>query len=355
MSNTAIERIVANGFFVDEKTRIKHVAALSLRTALKAYAATYSTMRLHISQLDDEIDPDVTDMIHNLAYCETAVETIIHFQHFAELVCKDILSNIHPLMADETSRNAVVLYKLLKNEKLSEQEDSQVRLIEFTDALDRVVQLNRQSLTVDPAAELFAKGASWLRQVNKLRNRSWHRGRFILHCDALDTLMGCYILPFIQSLLEVEPYNRMVRQARYKVLSSGIDPFQEIIKRYQMPSVDKGAIAFLKEMARAAYESPLSTGKYAKMFNEEPQAKAEVLTRSQEREAAGIRKCSVCGLQTLLLFDDVAEFDGVAEAAPEYTRYTYAAKCMCCGFYVTSHLKNPRDYGLELEDYWFAY
>ncbi len=323
----SIDKIVKDGFFLEDKGRpIKHVAALSLRTSLKAYMATYSTMRLYVSQLQGDITPEVMDMVHNLEYCENAVETIIHFQHFVELICKDILSDIHPLLADEASRSAVVIYKLLNKQPLNEQEDSQIRLIEFTDALERVVELRCEGVALGQAAQVLAGAVPWLQRVNKLRNRTWHRGRFILHCGALDALMGCYVLPFIENLLAIQPYDSIVRRAQHKALHCGINPSGEIIKRYQTTSVDVGEIAFLKEMGRAAYESPLQTGRYAEHFNAQHRDRAERLAYSEETNAADIRTCPVCGVDTLRLFDDEDELTGDDVQTAKHVRYTYAAK-----------------------------
>src|SRR5262249_19408132 len=219
-----------------------------------------------------------------------------------------------------------------------------------TEALERLGELKSNGVAVGEAAQLFVDAAPWLQQVNKLRNRIWHRGRFILKCKALDTLMGCYVLPFVQKLSAIQPYDSVVRGAQHKPLHCGISPCDEIIKRSQTTSGDAGAIAFLKEMGRAAYESPLYTGMYAEMLNEEHRARAQVLTHSQERDAADTRDCPVCGLHTLLLFDDVDDVSD--ENGPKYVRHTYAAKCMCCGFYVTDELKNPKEYGLPFKDYW---
>lgn len=99
-----IKQISSDGFGIDSLERsIVSFASISLRTAIRAYFSTFKSTRHYFNVL---INPDANskeeqkeiDWQYNTDYIEQYAETIVHFQHFIELVCKEILRKEHELL-----------------------------------------------------------------------------------------------------------------------------------------------------------------------------------------------------------------------------------------------------------------
>lgn len=190
---------------------------------------------------------------------------------------------------------------------------------------------------------------TWIVRLNTLRNRIWHRGAFVLRYPALDRLVGGFILPFVKSVTNLPSYRGKEQFWKYKRLSSGIDPIEEMIRVCKFEKLDIGNVAFLKEMDRAAFECPYYNNKFYSHYDSQIRKRME-LAAAQERHdpsVADVTDCPVCGSKCLVVFDDIE-----TEGEDPYEG-TYQVECRVCSFTVNHHLKNPSEYGLNgISDYW---
>lgn len=139
---TDLKTTTADGFKFDTKNE-NDLAFVSLRIALKAYFSTYQTFKYQLNIFDQENNSDqkAIDFSHSNSYCEACTETIVHFQHFAELVCKKLLRDDHPLLADVALNKPLLLQKLLHGKTLSDADQQTLGSITFSDTLERLSTL----------------------------------------------------------------------------------------------------------------------------------------------------------------------------------------------------------------------
>jgi hypothetical protein len=360
---------VKDGFSFDTKGNVEvGLALISMKIALKAYFSTYQTFKnqLHIFDTSSNNDEDTIDLNHRNSYCEACAETIVHFQHFAELVCKKLLRDDHPLLSDVALTKPEILHKLLHNNSLSNEEQNAVRSIEFSEALNRLtVLIDKESLINYSNLRFIKDYKEALVQLNTLRNRIWHRGVYILRYPALDIFIGKYILPFAAEVLKLPAFSSHDNMWKYNKLHSGIDPIDEIIKESANTNPDIGKLALLKELGKSAYENPLTQSRHVDeklrrmlaSFDKKIVRRAERIANLEaSQEYSTITVCPVCGVKSLLVYDETDYEHGEnCEEIVSAWRYTYMVKCECCSFNLEGGIKNASEYGLnKLEDYWVA-
>jgi hypothetical protein len=356
-----IKKIVSNGFSLNdlEKT-ISSFAFISLGTALKSYFSTYKSSKHFLrTDISSDFDSQIEeDWQYGAEYIENYSETIIHFQHFIELICKEILREEHELLVLNVDKKHELLYKLLFKEDLPSSDLEGLRTIEFNTTLERINQLiktgkldTKYNFFIDP------KNKQALEQLNTLRNRIWHRGTYVLRYKSLDLFVGHYILPLILKIVELEEYKNVKSRWKYSPLSFPIEPINEIIAECKKVDYNIGKVAFLKELGRAAYSNPLEHT--FKFFNDQiirrsiRNAEAEV-NLEHFSQADRFYDCPVCGIKSLVSYEDS---DGEREEDGNYSSYwTYSwyVKCYCCSFEISHELENPKEYGYDLPDYWYV-
>jgi hypothetical protein len=358
---TDINEIAKDGFsLVDQTHALKNLAMVSLKIALKAYFTTYKSMQhsLHLFDESQKVhDQKTVDFNHNSEYWENCAEAVVHFQHFAELVCKDFLRSEHALLAIDASKKPIILHKLLKKETVSEQELEGINTLEFGEALSRLCALIKEKRVGVGQLDFILSGQTFLDKLNWLRNREWHRGAYILRYPALDRLVGEYVLPFVAEVTGLPEYANLSHFWKYKDLTCAIDPIDVIIESCKNAKLDLEKIALLKELGRAAYANPLyNNDPIGKFLNEANQHRAQHLAEGELNTGGGadLKNCPVCGLKSLVVYDDtVYEDDDPEVGMPNRGwRYTYKVECMCCSFEINDHLKNPSHYGLAVQDFW---
>ena len=193
-----INKIISDGFYLNEKKNDSDFAFLSLNIALKAYATTYKSF------LDDDkgvfhflkTKLDVEETEYPYEYVINASETIIHLHHFFELLIKAVLRNEHTLLDKNAFENELVLAKLLKNVEFLEDDLDNIPTIEFSKALRRLFVLIDNNF-IDIKFHFLKDYKLFFEALNKLRNRLLHRGVFILNYHALDRLMIDFAVPLI--------------------------------------------------------------------------------------------------------------------------------------------------------------
>lgn len=357
--------IANNGFMVSEtRNNELEIAFISLNLALKSYFSTYKSIKYNLSFLKSKFSKNENvDMSYPRVYYESCAETIIHFQHFFELACKQILKNEHPLLADIASRKAVVLSKLLRGETLSESEGSGLQSIEFSEAILRLVELIKgESIKDYQSLSFIVKREDVLKTVNTLRNRIWHRGLFILRYAALDELVCGFILPLVNEFLSLNLFNGNEVFWKYKELYCGLDPINELINTSTSAGTQLDKIAFIKELGRAAYNNPLNESvlkqlnrdDFSEIFDRASIHKAEgVANQECSTHKASLETCPVCGVKSLVLYPESHyEYDENDDIS-EVINYIWQINCECCGFSLHSEFENPSHYGFSnIPDFW---
>ena len=92
------------------------------------------------------------------------------------------------------------------------------------------------------------------------------------------------------------------------------------------------------------------------MIGQEYRERAEQIANSETENVADVRTCPVCGVNSLVIYDEIeVEGEDLYEATYDRAwRYTWEVLCMYCTFEVYHHLENPRDYGIDIDDFWFG-
>jgi len=342
------------------------IAFASLRLALRAYFSTYGAIsgRLHVMADPTASEEDV-DFQHGWKYSEASAETVVHFQHFAELVCKNFLRKDHSLLV-EPSTKPEILHKLLHGEALSAEEQQAQTSIEFSVTLERLKRLVAAGLLKD-AASLHWLGdhIKMLSELNYLRNRIWHRGKYVLRYAALDVFVGGYVLPFVQRVVLMPGYVGEEFRWAPSTPSCGLDLIGEIIQEASTVTPNLRKLAFLKATGAAAFDTPLRGRKprknvtfasFAEMFDVEVRKHAKAKASAiAELEHCSVATCHVCGVESLVVF---TEFDHNYDEFGEHGEsweYSHQVRCECCGFMATPEVGNASELGLVgIPDMWFT-
>lgn len=362
------------------------LAIASLRIALKAYFGTYQSFkhRLYIfdpsysppdAKTDAEKQNDI-DRNHNQEYSENATEAIIHFQHFAELICKRILRRDHVILATDLSKKVDVLHAVLHRKKIDDSAASSLKSIEFSEALDRLSKLIKANKLKNASSfQFIEKHYAALHELNTLRNRVWHRGRYVLRYPALDQFIGGHILPFVRDVISNRHF-MTTPDWLHTPLSCGISPAEEIIKEASKKQPSIGKIALLKELGRAAFENPIKHPHWLRrkrrktkagfkpnitldqLFGSRHKRRAERIANVEaENDFADIEECCVCGVKSLVIYEesdiqqDVSD-DGDLISVSGF-RYTTTILCENCSFNLEAGgIENASSYGLKsIPDY----
>jgi len=374
-----IDQIMQLGFNpdgIDSGDEYRGLAFLSLRIALKAFFSTYRSInhlkKIEYDELKGMIKENKPNSICCKAYQEAYTEAIIHFQHFIELIMKDLLKEKHIfLIVDDTKKcKTKILYKLLTGQTLTDDEEKDTKDISFNDSLKRLSELTTDDV-FDPQVKVIVESHKIdIDRINDLRNKLLHRGRFILPYNALDWLFGKTVLPLILKITSIPRYSSQGKEWKYRRLECDIDPINEIIKECSKNSIDAKKIALLKELARAAYENPLNDMRpyqaddaddaerqLYSSENEEIKTKYEAysgvdisILKADHGDYIGridIKECLVCGLKTMIIHDW-----GDGKVPIFVNSPNVDVSCRCCSFEIHNNLSNPKKYGYSIEDFW---
>ena len=348
---------VEDGFVINQqRSDINDLAVLSLRISIKSYFSTYNVMKYTFSGLRNEIEPNYFS-----EYYECYCDAIVHFQHFVELAIKQVLRNEHELLALNANDKPVLLYKLLKQEPLTDNDYEKLHSIEFSESLKRLQALIKEGKIADSNLRVYITYADVLSRLNNLRNRIWHRGAFIVRYKALDQLFIRYLLPLAIDIISHPNYSNVQKFWMYPSLKCGIDPIKELIIEGESNGYNICKVALLKELGRASYSNPIIQVPGFEDLADSDKKKFEGRAKSEKLngDVDDVCKCPVCGCDTLVVYKEVEEqFLGVPDTQEEICtgmiEYTWQAVCTCCSFEITNDLGNPSDYGMtKIRDLWY--
>ena len=245
-------------------------------------------------------------------YIKNFFETIVHVEHFLEILVKDLLRQINPLLIIKISNSSILLYKLIEGTVVNEEEYEKDNLISFYESIEKIKSFIKQKVEIDESVkECFEVINKWNKSISKLmayRNGLWHKANFVLTHRSFDLFMGQEILPLINELFATK-YLQNKTLWRYQELSCGIDPIDEIIAEIKVNSekYDFSKICSLKEIGRASYKIPFFSFSFGdrelfEEINSNIKKEKEEETRNIffNYKNSRIIDCPVCGIKSLV-------------------------------------------------------
>ncbi len=378
-----LKQIVDNGFkLTNDSYELENLAFVSLRLALKSYFSTYKSNEIYIADFieNGENLEEKTNKLHAKDYYENYFECIVHFQHFFELIMKDILEKISKLLVVRVHDRHDILYKLINNETLENDEENKLFSIEFSEVLKAFPQLKKKGVINDRYNFLAdSDNIKILGKLNKLRNKIWHRGLYILQYNDLDMFIGKFVLPLVQKIVDDIEYQKFKKIWKYQYIANGIEPLNEIIDLYDCSSDFTNnkhirKVAYLKEMGRAAYYNSIKKSEWEskdydrgknlhigwayfdkKKFDIKNRIALQVANIKKEEEGYHYNYtqeyiCPVCGLETLIEYRDYLTASDMDNEC-DYYEWTEKVECCCCGFAINQRLGNAEELGLKIDNY----
>lgn len=344
-----LDSLVQNGFYLsDHNSRYRDFAFLSLELGLRAFCGTYEPIKTKFSNIIDASSSNFNETQYGLTYIERATETILHFQHFAELVCKELLRGIHPLLAHESSATAIV--KAVRGQLTdSDIPTLNLKTHQFSTNLQYIAELKKANLLSSDMVRTVDSHLQSLIKLNELRNRLWHRGTFALHYTALDQFVGFYLLPFVRAVMR----SKSLRKPDWLLeldTASRIKPLRAIAYSFAKNNYEPKRIAILKELARAAYDNPIRGGTWSGIDDDRIKRAAVEAAAARQVNVESIVNCPVCGVESLVLTEDTLDCDDPEDGSAG--TYVFEVECDCCGFCLWSDVGAPSDVGLNLPNYW---
>lgn len=354
-------------------------AYVSLKSAIQSYFDTYRALSFVKSVVDFStirtLSQSGISEYEISEYKNDYFTSITHFQHFFELILKDSLERIDPLLAKKMDEKGIVdIYCKLNG--TTNPDSEKIQSIEFSDALKRLQKIREinPNDTIIKEIRFLLDNYKTLEKLNHLRNRIWHKGLFFLNYHALDWFVGHEILPLVKQVFEMTTYSGKMYLWRYKSLSCGLDPMGLIIREFEgkeEQDVDYEKVALLKEMGRASYQNPLEMvdpakhtdkwyGLYKSYANTVNSDKVDECLAKTE----AIRKqfffcdaytCPICGQKTFVRFVE-DEGDGWEGENDEYHQYwklvPFKMECQTCSFKINPNIKNLSMISLDGNEIW---
>ncbi|WP_411735644.1 hypothetical protein [Paenibacillus sp. M2] len=335
--------------------QVTDTAIASLRIALKSYFETYGVVRF-IVNLGEIGDPKYNEdrVTESMEYQAKYIQTIFHFHHFIEIMTKDALRDIDPIYAIKI--NFDNLETLKKIQDRSEIEDSS-HSIEYEAAIKRIMSLHTAE-EVPVLTKIFYKKnvkKYCLDTLNQLRNRAWHRGKYILKYSELDQFMTRNLLPLVVDIVQSTNYDESGYWKYNKPATLQIDPIEELLKVGRGHALDYKRIGFLKAVGLACYNHKRSYGieRYTKRSLSE--IKTEALVSQRMNNSYESRKCFVCNKNSLILFQDEDSKYDVDTKTYSRWQWNWKAECQECGLLLYDDVLNPKEYGIkDYDDIWIS-
>ncbi|CRK83021.1 hypothetical protein [Neobacillus massiliamazoniensis] len=323
-----------------------NAAIASLRIALKNYFSTYDVSKRYISIKGSTPNgEEETRLASYLSYQEKYLQTIFHFHHFLELLIKDELRSINPLLAVKLETdNAKSIMDLIQRGVDSESINNQT--VEFMVAVKRLKSLAGNDCEI---SIIVTKYLRVLTDLNTLRNRAWHRGTYILLYSELDRFIGLNVLPCVLDFIENSQYKNTERYWKYKLPKIGLDPINMITKAVRKEKIDYSEVAFYKAIGLASYNIPTEYLTLGKRSQSPSERKANALIKGEGYE---VLECFVCGKESLVSYrEDDWDYDENNLPTNGWWRI-YELECEECGLKVDRNLRNPHEYGINIPDLW---
>lgn len=344
--------ISRDGFTATDLDERSDLVLIAAHLAVRSYCATTHALRgrMHVTESSkDEEDQKTKDFGLGYEYRRLAYQSIVHFQHFAELVVKQALREDHELLVVLTGKNHEHLHRLLHRDPVDSNDAQAINTIEFSEALDRCCALLKSGRLRAAGYDYILTFQSFLRTINALRNRLWHRGTYVLRYRALDELIGGYGLRFLRHTVEHPRFTGKEHAWKHQALVCGLEPLQLIEMELNSTTFSFVKVAFLKELARAAYENPLiDIDGWFESENKVVAERAKTSAGFPDGEVHKVTICPVCGVESHVIYRSWVEDEN-----DRPIDFTYKGHCLCCGLELYAEYGNASQHGLVgVEDYW---
>lgn len=341
-----LDSLIKDGFYVSEvRNNRGNIADYSLLGSLKSYFSTAEDLTWYMANKDLNIE--MKGLLLG-SYAVDACNAITQFQHFFELLLKDILLEHNRLLVYDVSRKPELLIKLINNnEDISDAQLEKMNFIECSMAIDRVKALN-DAKKLDSKYQFIVNYFDLFKKLNNLRNSIVHRGAFIINPLALDEIFGRYVIPFVNKLDDVSNYGS-IKSIAFNLDSMSLNPFYAIAEEYnntKAPKVNENKIHLYKLIGAAAYKNKIDFvmdaifGDYD-VIREKAEKNAESLAEQNHTKA---EKCPVCGCKSFvreIVYDEDKD-----------DCYVSKIGCDQCGFHIENWLlEKMKDMNIPLNDY----
>lgn len=340
-----LDSLFKDGYYLNDVSDgvVKSLAGFSLSNAMRAYFRTSVDLEYlrNAESINILMNQESKDKHHSGSYATDASDAITHYHHFLELYLKDILEQEHRLMVYDASKKPGILYKLVKGELVSDDEIELLKMIEFSEAINRIEVLLREH-KLDQKYAFLAGYIEVMKKVNTLRNRITHRGAFILRSQALDELFGGYLIPLAKQILPISDFSTVLKW-NFNLCNNNIDPYGTIANEYKQACPNMLNVHLMKLIGNAAYNNEINPNldKILHQFYNEKREKAEKMAGAEESYLQSNRtKCPVCGCETLVSVRDDYEETDENDNTIGYQRYVESVHCHQCGFELRSWLLN---------------
>ncbi len=340
-----LDSLFKDGYYLNDVSDgyVKSLAGFSLSNAMRAYFRTSVDLDYlkNAESINQSMSQESKDKHHSGSYATDASDAITHYHHFLELYLKGILVKEHKLMAYDASKKPSILYKLVKGEQVNDDEIESLKMIEFSEAIERIDVLLREN-KLDQKYAFLAGYIDVMKKVNTLRNRITHRGAYILRSQALDKLFGVYLIPLAKQILPISDFSTILKW-NFNLCNNNIDPYGTIVNEYQQTCPNTLNVHLMKLIGNAAYNNEINPDldNILHQFNKEKREKAENMAGAEERYLQSNRTiCPVCGCETLVsvkdTYDETDENDNTINSQP----YVESVHCHQCGFELKNWLLN---------------
>ena len=333
-----LDKIVKSGIYVESDNLPAGFCLLSLRIAIKSYFETLDSLGRGFANPINPKSNKKIDINNQPNYYMKAGETILHFHHFFELLLKDILRNVHPLLANASYDDDTIFYELILNKEISLEKQSNIKTLEFDRTIKRFYRL-LDNKYFDSSYSFFGKHRETFEKLNVLRNKIWHRGLFIIDYESLDLFVGQYIFPLLEEVSQKTNYLNDAKIWKYSLPNCNLDPIKEIVEELKSDNYDKICVGLLKEIGRASYENPLKNDDFYLTVDYENTVIADMSAKFQSQYYAApiIRICPVCGKKTLLIKNLIDGYSLFGDGP----KVEYEASCALCGFSISNRFLVP--------------
>ncbi len=340
-----LDNLFKDGYYLNDVSDgyVKSLAGFSLSNAMRAFFRTSVDLEYlrNAESINQSMSQKSKDKHHSGLYATDASDAISHYHHFLELFLKDILEKEHRLMAYDASKKPSILYKLVKGEHVNDDEIESLKMIEFSEAIERVAVLLREN-KLDQKYAFLAGYIDVMKRVNTLRNRITHRGAFILRSQALDELFGVYLIPLAREIVPISDFSTVLRW-NFNLCNENIDPYGTIVNEYQQACPNTSNVHLMKLIGNAAYNNEINPDLDGILhhFYKEKREKAERMAIAEEHYLQSDRiKCPVCGCQTLVSVKDDYEETDENDNPKNFKQYVESVHCHQCGFELRSWMLN---------------
>lgn len=340
-----LDSLFKDGYYLNDVSDgyVKSLAGFSLSNAMRAYFRTSVDLEYlrNAESINLLMNQESKDKHHSGSYATDASDAITHYHHFLELYLKDILVQEHKLMAYDAGKKPAILYKLVKGELVSDDEIESLKMIEFSEAIERISVLLHEN-KLDQKYAFLASYIDVMKKVNTLRNRITHRGAYILRSQALDKLFGVYLIPLAMKIVPISDFSTILKW-NFNLCNNNIDPYETIVNEYQQACPNVVNVHLMKLIGNAAYNNEINPDleNILHQFYDEKREKAENMAGAEERYLQSNRtKCPVCGCETLVSVRDDYEETDENDNTIGYQRYVESVHCHQCGFELKNWLLN---------------